>query len=89
MVLKIRTSGYGWIIKEIDAVQYFYGSKKDIEDEEKRHSLTAMHVGDKVTDVDRVVVLLLYKENNMFQRIIATQKVYLLNNEGKTIEKIN
>lgn len=86
MILKLGTIK-GWIITEVDSVEYYKIKSKDIPytvDE-----CPTQRIGHKVSENHFEMIILLYRKNRMIQRIITTADSYLCSDEGKTIEKIS
>ena len=94
MIVKIGTL-HGW--KLIDNVETFeinqttHAELKQQEDIEQSSCPVGFMVFDKGRREDMVIkVLKIWKRNNYFEKIVIdVNNVYLLNDEGKTIERLN
>jgi hypothetical protein len=86
MIVKVESQS-GWGVFEANHVEYF--EDKKINCDYPSTMCPTSYYGKKIPDDYLVKVVLLYKNDQLIQRIIATQTIYLLNDEGKTIERIN
>jgi len=94
MIIKIATL-YGW--KFIDGVETFEINQTSHEELKKEEDISksGCPVGYMVFDKGRregmiLKVLKIWKKNNYFEKIVIdVNNVYILNDEGKTIERLN
>jgi len=90
MIIKFNARGVWHIFDEVDSLQYRYiGSDRDIITNDYTLDYTDADSED-VGGSKSIRVELMFMNKNQLEgsQIIANSPIYLLNNEGRTIEKI-
>jgi len=82
MIIKIKTSKDTWAYFECDCVYQHKNEEKLLENKE------VVYLTNKSEPKGVPFFLNLEKNNTHFRTIQTDSKVYLLNNEGKTIDKL-
>ena len=83
MILKVRKVGMGWImIGNVERLNYEVLNEKDIEGCKQHVNESQMKTGENHG------VVISYHIGNVVKTILTNMRAYLLNDVGKTIEKI-
>jgi hypothetical protein len=91
MILKIENDKKeGYYYYEADEINYYSISMKDAKDAFKNSPADwLVHEGDeKIEDLTVNIFTVLYKDRMNTRNVITTRTVYLLNGNGKTIDRI-
>ncbi len=91
MVLKI-CNGEGWVfVDKIAQLEYINGTVELNKSGSLKDTIYDLTFGGDhpIGEIDSIAKMFVRFEDGKEKNILATQPVYLLNNEGKTIEKIN
>jgi len=94
MIVKIGTM-QGWkFFDEVETFEINQTTNEDLKKEEDKENsgcpVGFMVLNHSYKDTDIIKVLKIWRRNNYFEKIVIdVNNVYILNDEGKTIERIN
>lgn len=88
MIVKVKNSMKSWSYLECEIIHSEYMPLKNAQNVGDCLILLEMHPKDKLYNNSNVKVLRLETIKNHLRTIITDRVCYILNNEGKTIDKI-